>query len=228
MIISHKYKFIFIKTCKTAGSSIEVALSKFCSSKDVITGSNLEEEMKRKLGYRTTQNIIIPKSCFGFHDWRRFLYKGTRPSYNRHGSARQIKKYIGEEIWNSYFKFCVERNPWDRMISLYYFCNKEEPRRGISKFLDSKVALRLQRLGIDLYSINGKIVVDKICFYENLEEDLEEVRLRLGIPEKLTLPNAKSSFRKDRRSYREILTKEEAEKIKELNSKEIALFGYEF
>jgi len=37
MIISHKYKFIFIKTRKTAGSTIEYNLSSFLGPNDVIT-----------------------------------------------------------------------------------------------------------------------------------------------------------------------------------------------
>jgi hypothetical protein len=37
MIINHRYKFIFLKTRKTAGTSIESALSQFCDSNDIIT-----------------------------------------------------------------------------------------------------------------------------------------------------------------------------------------------
>ena len=37
VIVSHKHKFIFIKTRKTAGTSIELFLSRFCGEKDIIT-----------------------------------------------------------------------------------------------------------------------------------------------------------------------------------------------
>ena len=234
MIVCHKYKFIFIKTGKTAGTSIEIALSKFCGSEDIITPFEPEdEEIRRSLSYRGPQNYVIPKSRYSIRDWIRFLrlkLKGNKMlhQFRRHDSAEKIKKYIGDEIWNSYFKFCVERNPWDRIISRYYWDNQTEPRPSVSEFLESAWALRLQCEGIDLYTINGKIVVDKMCFYENLENDLEDVRLRLGLPEKLFMPNAKGSHRKDRRSYREVLNLEQAEKIRELCSKEIALFGYKF
>ena len=37
MIVSHKHKFIFLKTKKTAGTSIELALTKLCGDDDIIT-----------------------------------------------------------------------------------------------------------------------------------------------------------------------------------------------
>jgi hypothetical protein len=40
MIISHRHRFIFIKTRKTAGTSIEVYLSRFCGEEDVVTPLN--------------------------------------------------------------------------------------------------------------------------------------------------------------------------------------------
>lgn len=229
MIISHKYKFIFLKTNKTAGTSIEIALSKFCGGDDIITTLRPEEEeMRKNLGYCGPQNYLIPKSRYRFKDWRQFLFKGRKQEFRNHNSAEKIIRYLGEDIWNSYFKFCVVRNPWDRMISLYYWCNKKEPRPGISEFLETDKSLRFQNFEINIYTINGKIAVDKICCYENLEEELEKVRIRCGLPEKIALPNAKGSTRKDHRDYREILNKEQAEKIRQLSMDELDLLGYEF
>jgi hypothetical protein len=37
MIISHKHKFIFIKPQKTAGTLIELMLSRICGVKDIIS-----------------------------------------------------------------------------------------------------------------------------------------------------------------------------------------------
>ena len=37
MIVSHKHKFIFIKTKKTASSSTECALSAVCGPDDILT-----------------------------------------------------------------------------------------------------------------------------------------------------------------------------------------------
>jgi hypothetical protein len=37
----------------------------------------------------------------------------------KHISAKQARMFYGEELWKSYTKFSVIRNPWDRIISMW-------------------------------------------------------------------------------------------------------------
>jgi hypothetical protein len=50
MIISHEHKFIFIKTKKTAGTSIELALSQLCGPDDIIPPTTESDETLRVPG----------------------------------------------------------------------------------------------------------------------------------------------------------------------------------
>ncbi len=131
-------------------------------------------------------------------------------------------------MWDTYFKFCFERNPWDRVISHYYYKRRSESRPTLAKYVDLGRFRRLKRAGFDLYTISGEVAVDRICRFENLTDELEDVRRQLGIPEKLDLPFAKSHFRIDRRSYREILDDDQRMKIADFFKDEINLMGYEF
>jgi hypothetical protein len=47
MILSLEHKFIFLRTKKTAGTSIELALSDLCGPDDVITPLTREDEARR-------------------------------------------------------------------------------------------------------------------------------------------------------------------------------------
>jgi hypothetical protein len=230
MIISHKYRYIFLKTTKTAGTSIEIALSKFCGPEDVVTPITPEDEkIREELGYQGPVNYLAPLRGYGFKDLALLLLKGRRKRwFYNHIPAREVKTHVGQQLWDSYFKFCVERNPWDRVVSLYYWQNQTEPRLPFSAFIQSAAPLALKRKGFGLYTIDGRVVVDKICRFENLPEELEAVRTKIGIPEKLELPRAKSRFRKDKESYRDIYGETEKARIAELFSDEIRLFGYEF
>jgi hypothetical protein len=146
--------------------------------------------------------------------------------YFHHISAKAVRKYTGDGVWNDYYKFCIERNPWERFISMYYWMHKTEPRPSLTEFMNSEPPQWLKKFGFDIYTIDGQIAVDKICLYENLEEELEQVRLRLNIPEKLKLPQAKAQYRIDKRNYREILNDEQVREIGEMFQQEISLFGY--
>jgi hypothetical protein len=219
VIISHKHKFIFVKTKKTAGTSIEIALSEFCGPDDIVTPLYPPDEMMRKsLGYRGSQHYYAPLFSYGPGDLVYRVWKGKKKiRYYNHITATEIRKYTGEKIWNDYFKFCFERNPWDRMVSFYYWYHKKEPRPTLREFIDSNA-----------YTIDGKIAVDRICRYEKLDEEMGDLTVRLNLPKIPVLPRAKSDFRLDKRHYREILTDEEKKIIEKMFEKEIRLFGYEF
>jgi len=230
MIISHKYKFIFLKTSKTAGTSIEIALSKFCGPDDIITPiSPKDEELRRSLGYPGPQNHTSAIWGYTIFDILKMIYKRRKKiRFYNHIPARKVKAYIGKEVWDSYYKFCFERNPWDRVVSQYYWRNKSEPRPPMAKFLESKHIRVLKKRGFGVYTIHGKIAADKICKFENIVEELNTIRKKLGIPEMLDLPRAKSSSRQDKRSYREILGEGDKNKIAKIFQDEINLLGYEW
>lgn len=230
MIISHKYKFIFIKTEKTAGTSIEIALSKFCGPEDIITPiSSEDEELRKKLKYRGPQNCFASLSSYSFKDFKNLLLKNKRKLlYYNHIKSKEIKKICEKSIWDNYYKFCFERNPWDKVISHYYWCYKTEPRPSLLDFIKSKKVENLKQNGYGSYTIDGTIVVDKVCRFESITDELELIRKEVGIPEPLELPRAKSKYRKDKRNYRDILTSKEMDLISEIFSDEIKFWDYQF
>lgn len=217
MIISHKHKFIFIKTRKTAGTSIEIALAKYCGEQDVITRTDLEdEEMMRQLSLRSPQNYLL-KGC---------LPNGKNLQFLSHNPAKFIRQQLGEDTWNAYFKFCFERNPWDKVISYYYWKYSRDPRPPLSSFILGGEGGEV--CDFELYTIDGEVAVDYIGRYENLERDIIGIYERIGILEKPDLPLAKGYFRKNRQHYSEILGTREKEAIAKTFAREIAYFGYEF
>lgn len=229
MIISHKYKFIFIKTQKTAGTSLEIALAKFLGPDDVVTriGRNYEN-MRQELGYQGPRNFVIPYSRYLPRDWAQLLIKRKRPVYYNHIAGCRVRHYVGEECWKSYFKFCFERNPWDKVISYYYWRNKKEPYPPLQEWLLPRRLRKLQRTGgAALYAPAGEIILDEVYRFEEMEAALSEIERRLGLPGKLEMPRARAGFRKDKRDARALLDPESLRNIAEIFKSEFSLLGYD-
>jgi hypothetical protein len=229
MIISHKHKFIFIKNEKTAGSSVEIALSKICGPEDIITALTPDDaQYRRELGYRGKQNLSIPLSKYSRLDIAWAIFRLRRRTFYSHIPATEIKRAIEPEVWDSYFKFCFERNPFDKFISWYYWSGGEKTYSTMRSFIDSGMASRVR--GFELYTIDSLPVVDKIYRFEALQEGLDDISDRLQLGERLVLPDRKTKghIRKNKAHYREILGEYEIEWISKIFAREIKYFDYQY
>lgn len=228
MIVSHRHRFIFIKTRKTAGTSIEIALSKFCGDEDIISRiSPVDEALRAERGYRGPQNDLLPFPHYTPNEWVRLATRGQRARFRNHMSAARVRAAVGPEVWNSYFKFCVERDPWDKAISLYYWRTRElDPRPPLLTFLGDVGDRSLSNFAI--YAIDGTLAMDRVIRFERLTEDLEDVRNLLGLPERLDLPRAKGGHREEKRHYSELIEAPERAIVDAACAREIDLFDYGF
>ncbi len=144
-----------------------------------------------------------------------------------HMPAYSVQAMLSPEIWGSYYKFCVERNPWDKVISQYCMLNhRSGGRLSFQQFMTGP-ELPLNYLKY-MDKSASRIIVDRVLRYENLMEELGETFRMLGIPFDGSLHiNAKSEYRSDRRPYTEVFSKDQIHYITEIFSKEIALHGYQ-
>jgi len=186
-----------------------------------------DEEIRKELGYRGPQNYLAPITDYSIKDIAKWMLRGEKKKrFYNHMPAAEIKKYVKDAIWDQYFKFCFVRNPWEHLVSMYFWRYRKGNRPSISEFIDTELNNFGKKIALDLIMINGQIAVDRVCRYEQIMQELEEVSAILGLPEVPVLPRAKGSYRKDKRPYTEILSQEDQEKIRKIFQKEIDLFGY--
>lgn len=227
MIVSHEHRYIFLKTRKTAGTSVEIALSRQCGPDDIITRIGTADEVTRaEYGGRAEQNTNLPLRMHSPKDLARLAIRGRRSTAYNHMSGGQVRRLVGERVWGSYTKFTIVRNPWDAVVS-WYFWRHAASGKSIGEVIRSG-ELGPLLANADIYSDRSGLLVDRVVRYERLADELESTRAEIGLPEPLELPRAKGGTRTDRRNYRELLTPEDAELVATLFRREIALMGYEF
>jgi hypothetical protein len=229
MILSHEHKFIFIKTAKTAGTSIEVFLSPQCGPNDIVTPiiPPIEGHQPRNYeGFVNPLPDLLRRPSGLLSALRHAFTKGNR--FYNHMPASLVQKRVPAHVWNGYFKFCVERNPWDKVLSHYHM---HASRAGGSLSLDQYLARGSFPINYFRYtdSSGTRIIVDRVVRYENLIEELAEVFARMNVRFEGTLGvRAKSEYRRDYTPYQSVFNEEQRKIVEKAFAREIELYGYRF
>ncbi|WP_205877391.1 hypothetical protein [Leisingera sp. NJS204] len=219
MIICHPLKLIFIKTKKTGGTSFEIALSSFCDDNSVITPVSSEDEDTRAgLGYCGAQNFESQTWPDGSQSLETF--------YN-HMSAPQVKARIPQEIWNSYTKVTIWRDPFDAAISRYFWEGGERTGADFGKF----VSLCRSTLADNprIAPLDGPGALDVYLRYEHLEKDIAALGID-GLWERFSNLRAKGAIRPKSGTEPAAMFRKfpmAADVIEEQCAAEIRKFGYQ-
>ena len=216
MLLSIKYNFLFVHIAKTGGTSVRAALNPLRWRDPYYVPMFLCSKISKLTGHRI--GVKFP----------------------RHAKVIAAKEMLPRELFDNLFKFAFVRNPWDLQISSYHHIRRERPHllAGINDFeqflrwkldparpyqyhIDTSIELQSDYL-VDL---NGKIIVDFIGKYEQLQEDFDEVCRRIGITSK-TLPHKRKAT--NRGDYRQYYNDDTARLVADYFRRDIENFGYSF
>lgn len=141
---------------------------------------------------------------------------------------------LGKRL-SDYFSFTTVRNPWDRIVSRYHYGLKNPKSKwrakveqaGSFKAFACDASLHWATT-FDVYAMEGdRMLVDAVARVEALQDDLEPIAQRLGLPP-LTLARVNENPRGGARDYRTYYDDESAQAVADQFAKDIALFGYRF
>jgi hypothetical protein len=211
MLISHRKQFIFTKTAKTAGTSVESYFEPYCMFDGEWQASHGREE------YVSEAGII------GYRGSNR-----RNQTWFNHMSAMKIRGLIGDDIWNSYFKFTVIRNPFDKLVSSFFHKNRQLEEGTEIEAFRSWVKGGGASIDRNKYLIDGAECVDYFIRFESLHEGVKHVCDRLSIPfEPSRIPEFKKGIRRPGIALQDYYDGDTAQIAREKYAWELERFGYE-
>jgi len=216
LLLSVKYNFLFVHIAKTGGTSIRTALSRLRWRDPLFPAQFIASRLSHMTGHRIASKLP------------------------RHAKVIAAKEMLPRELFDRLFKFAFVRNPWDLQVSSWHHLRRERPHLvehtpDFDAFIRWKLDLqRPYQYHIDtsiehqidyLTDLDGRVIVDFVGRYENLQEDFEEVCRRIGINPP-SLPHKRQA--ENRRQYRSYYDPELEELVRHFFHKDIEAFGYTF
>lgn len=207
-MLSLKHNFLFVHVPKTGGNSIQKVLEPFSEDKLVALHS--------------------------FQDGKeRFSIQNPNYPYHKHSTLREYKKLLPNNLFATLTKFTVVRNPWERMVSLYFspHAGREQfdPKTFKSIILEAKTLEDFVDTSSRWRKLTGKNPLKKteighFIRFENLIEEFEDLCQQLEInPFKLEKINASK-----REHHKVYYDQKLYNLVKNKFKNEIDLFEYQF
>ena len=216
MLLSHRYRFLFVHIAKTGGTSVRSALQRYRWRDPYYLPQWIASRLSGMTGHRL--GIKLPRHC----------------------KAITAQEMLPREFYHSLFKFAFVRNPWDLQVSSYHHIRRERPQlmqadESFEDFLRRKLdPERPWQYHLDtsvesqshyIIDLQGRQIIDFIGRYETLQEDFDHICDRIGITP-ITLPHRrKASDRADYRGYYDDSTRR---LVAEHFAPDIERLGYEF
>jgi hypothetical protein len=218
VLVSFQNEFIYTKTEKTAGTSVEIFFEPYCLPPGGYQEVQFRPETVTDYGVVGHRGPDMPSDTI----W-----------YN-HMPAERIRNYLGHDVWNQFFKFCVVRNPFDKLVSMYFFHRSREEDHPMDRDFS---AIRRDFLiwlkggpfrgDQDKYLIDGSVCVDYFIRFETLFDGLTTVCRKLGIErDAAELGRFKSESRLTDRPFSEFYDREAQGIVAEAYAFELDYFGY--
>ena len=217
MLLSPRYRFLFVHIAKTGGTSVRAALERVrwrdpwywlmwpCHRLSHLTGHRL----------------------------------GTK--FPRHAKAIAAKEMLPRELYDALFKFAFVRNPWDLQVSSFHHIRRERPQHlggheDFASFLRWKLDperpyqfhldTSIERQSDYLVDLHGNLIVDFVGRYERLQDDFAVACERIGIPCP-TLPHRRQATDR-KKDYRSYYTDDTAALVAAHFAADVERFGYTF
>ncbi len=242
MLYLKQPNLIFIKSRKTAGTSLEIALSMAAQTGDVVTRLALPDELLRqKLGgpfpFGWAEDEALEYKYIAFI--RQLLKEGRTDISNKdlppefkkgraffnHMGPKEIVAQIGEDAFEAAYTVSMCRDPYEKLVSQAWF---RAGNTGAS--FEDMIAHFLAKPEVTnqpLYFLEGEMVIDHVIRYEHLKDDIADLEAATGLSILEHMSHAKGGYRRDDRPAREVLTPEQKRRCFDMCRWEFEYFGYE-
>jgi hypothetical protein len=204
-------------------------------------------QIRRPDRFRLLQEQIAEEKCMFVHIPKCAGTSVRQSLFERQGGHPPLETFrtmVPPDVFDRCFKFTFVRNPWDRLVSAFFFLKKSDlkrnqrfARRNLSAYndFDSFVRQWVTRKSVWRFThfipqvhficIDKRLGVDFVGFYENLKEDFAIVAKKIGRPTELREENRLGGREKD---YRQYYNDETRNIVAEAYAEDIALLGYSF